>query len=49
VILAVVVLVLANRPTIPAVLWTTVVVLLLATIMELFVRAPRLTHAAEGS
>ncbi len=49
VILAVVVLVLANRPTIPAVLWTTAVLLLLATIMELFVRAPRLTHAAEGS
>jgi hypothetical protein len=41
VVLAVIGLVLANRPSIAAVLWTTVVLLVLATIIELFVRAPK--------
>ena len=45
-VLAVVGLVLANRPSIPTVLWTTVAVLAPAAIVEVFVRAPRLRPPA---
>jgi hypothetical protein len=42
VVIAVVALVLANRPSIATVLWTTVAVVVVATIIEVFARAPRL-------
>ena len=42
IVLAVVGLVLANRPSIPTVLWTTVIVLVLAAVVEVFIRAPKL-------
>jgi hypothetical protein len=47
VVIAVIVLILANRPSIPMVLWISFGVLVLAMIVEIFVRAQRL-HAPAG-
>ncbi|HEX6872197.1 MAG TPA: hypothetical protein VF163_13955, partial [Micromonosporaceae bacterium] len=52
VLAAVVALILADRPGIPAVLWTTVVVLLLLAVVELFIRGSDYLgarHAPVGS